>query len=154
MTVVLPAFQVVTYARDFLKASEAIVDRAKQGETDLYLPAVMTSALACEQYLKSFLVKAEPSKPGFLKLVPGLASDKHDLFALYQKIPADLRAELHRVSDQVEQGFPLVERIKSGSQIFKRARYGYEANALQILRSEDLELAPHLDKVLMEMTTI
>lgn len=83
MTTELPAFQVVTYARDFLKATDAIVHLARQGETDLYLPAVMNSALACEQYLKSFLVESDPKAPGFLKLVPGLASDKHDLFELY-----------------------------------------------------------------------
>ncbi|AKA80845.1 hypothetical protein VO64_0311 [Pseudomonas synxantha] len=38
--------------------------------------------------------------------------------------------------------------------LFTKARYGYEADSLKVLRSEVFELAPHLDKVLTKMTDV
>ncbi len=112
----------------------------------------MNAGLASEQYLKSFLVEQDPVSQSFLKLIAGLPKNKHDLFGLYQKISPDLRNQLHDVSEQLSPGFPLVERIKQCSQLFTHTRYGYEAGSLTVLRSEVFELAPHLDKVLTEMT--
>ncbi len=148
----LPAFQVVTYARDFLRAAQILEKHAIAGETDLFSVAAMNAGLASEQYLKSFLVEQNPASPSFLKLVSGLPQNKHDLFGLYQKIPSDLCALLHDVSERLCPGFPLVERIKQCSQLFTHTRYGYEADSLAVLRSEVFELAPHLDRVLTELT--
>lgn len=154
MRVHLPAFQVVTEARDFLKAANILQQRAESSDadTDLFLPAALNAGLASEHYLKSFLVESDPAAPSFLKLVDGLPRDKHDLFGLYQSIPADLCSELHRLSDQLHPGFPLVDRIKACSRLFVTARYGYEASSLKTLRSEVFQLAPHLERILFEMT--
>jgi hypothetical protein len=148
----LPAFQVVTYARDFLLAAQILEEQAISGKTDLFSVAAMNAGLASEQYLKSFLVEQNPASPSNLKLIAGLPKNKHDLFGLYQKIPPDLCSQLHDVSERLSPGFPLIERIKQCSQLFTHTRYGYEADFLAVLRSEVFELAPHLDRVLTEMT--
>lgn len=150
----LPAFQVVTHARDFLRAANLVEREARRGDTDLYFVAAMNSGLAAEQYLKSFLVESDPDHPSYLQLGPGLPGNKHDLSALYEKIPQPLRQELDRVSDEVDPEFPLGERIKECSKLFTHTRYGYEAGALEILHSRVFELAPHLDMVLERMTAV
>ena len=53
----LPSFQVVSEARDFLKAARLIEQHAYDGNTDLFWPAAMNAGLASEPYLKSFLVE-------------------------------------------------------------------------------------------------
>ena len=149
----LPAFQVVTYARDFLLAAQILEQQALNGKSDLFSVAAMNAGLASEQYLKAFLVERDPKSPSYVKLIKGISSkEKHDLHALYLKIPPELREELNSVSERLAPGFPLVDRIKQCSQLFTHARYGYEAGSLSILRSEVFQLAPHLDKVLTEMT--
>lgn len=150
----LPAFQVVREARDFLEAANLLEEAAHSGKSDLFMPAAMNAGLASEQYLKAFLVETDPDKPSFVRMRKDLPKgNPHDLHHLYQIIPISLRQSLDAVSESVSPGFPLEELIKACSKLFTTARYGYEAASLQILRSEVFELAPHLDKVLTEMTS-
>ncbi|WP_409295563.1 hypothetical protein [Pseudomonas sp. KCJK8670] len=150
----LPSFQVVREARDFLNAALLLEKEGLRGNTDLLLPAAMNAGLASEQYLKSFLVETDPDCPSFVRLSKHVKGDKHDLVKLYDQIPSVLKQQLHAVSESIEPGFPLESRIQACSVLFTKARYGYEADSLKVLRSEVFELAPHLDKVLTEMTRV
>lgn len=149
----LPAYQVVAYAKDFLRAALIIEEAGMNGNTDLLPVAAMNAGLASEQYLKAFLVERNPKSSSYLKLSGAISNrEKHDLHALYLKIPSELREELNSVSERLAPGFPLVDRIKQCSQLFTHTRYGYEDSYISTLRTEVFELAPHLDKVLHEMT--
>lgn len=150
----LPSFQVVREARDFLNAALLLEKKGRAGHSDLLVPAAMNAGLASEQYLKSFIVETDPDCPSFVRLSKHVKGDKHDLVRLYGQIPSVLKQQLHAVSESVEPGFPLEERIQACSALFTKARYGYEARSLQILCSEVFELAPHLDKILTEMTRV
>ncbi|WP_288650799.1 hypothetical protein [Pseudomonas sp. UBA5568] len=150
----LPSFQVVREARDFLNAALLLEQEGLRGNSDLLLPAAMNAGLASEQYLKSFLVETDPDCPSFVRLSKHVKGDKHDLAKLYEQIPPVLKQQLDAVSESVEPDFPLEARIQACSVLFTKARYGYEADSLKVLRSEVFELAPHLDKVLTEMTRV
>lgn len=150
--VYLPCFEVVSEARDYLKAAQLIEQHAYNGNTDLFWPAAMNAGLASELYLKSFLVEADLQKPGFLRPASGLPKDRHNLVALYEAIPVALAEQLRQISQRVSPGFPLEERIQACSRLFLGARYAYEAQSIQVFRSEVFELAPHLDLILTEMT--
>ncbi|NWA24940.1 hypothetical protein HX866_08555 [Pseudomonas gingeri] len=153
-----PSLRVVEEARDYLKAAQLIEQHAYSGNSRLFWPAAMNAGLASELYLKSFLVESDPDHPadmddpeGFLKLMSGLPS-KHDLLALYEAIPAELAKQLRQISNRLSPGFPLEERIRTCSNLFVETRYTYEARSAQRFDTEVFELAPHLDRVLEEMT--
>lgn len=150
----LPSFQVVTEAKDFLNAALLLEEHGRRSKSDLLLPAAMNAGLASEQYLKAFLVETDPDCPSFVRVSKNIRGDKHDLFNLYLQIPTELRQQLLAVSERVESGFPLEARIQACSVLFTKARYGYEAQSLKVLHLEVFELAPHLDKVLAEMTKV
>lgn len=148
----LPSFQVVSEARDFLNAALLLEKAGRLGKSDLLLPAAMNAGLASEQYLKSFLVETDPDCPSFVRLSKRICGNKHDLANLYKQISPHLKQQLHAVSESIEPGFPLEKRIQDCSALFTDARYGYEAGKLTVLRSEVFQLAPHLDKILTEIT--
>jgi hypothetical protein len=104
--------------------------------------------LASELYLKSFLVESNPKAPDGILNGPR----NHDLFALYAAIPLKLAERLHQISERRSPGFPLEERIQACSNLFLGTRYTYEADKIQMFRTEVFELAPHLDLILTEMT--
>jgi hypothetical protein len=144
----LPSFQVVSEARDYLKAARLIEQHAYDGNTDLFWPAAMNAGLASELYLKSFLVEPNPdAADGLLK-----GPRKHNLFDLYTAIPLDLAQQLRQISERISPGFPLEERIQACSNLFLGTRYTYETDKIQAFRTEVFELAPHLDLILTEMT--
>lgn len=60
----LPSTWVIEEARAFLRAAQ-ILEVAAQGDRDprLYWPSIMNSGLACELFLKSLLVEADPRYP-------------------------------------------------------------------------------------------
>lgn len=155
----LPSLRVVEEAREYLKSAQIIERHALDGDIGLFWPAAMNAGLASELYLKSFLVERDPNHPGdrddpegYLKLVNGLPSDKHDLWALYKAIPPELAEQLRQISNRLSPGFPLEERIRACSKLFVETRYMYEARSAQRFDTEVFELAPHLDQVLEEMT--
>jgi len=155
----LPSLRVVEEAQAYLKAAQLIEQHAYSGNSGLFWPAAMNAGLASELYLKSCLVESDSDHPadmddpeGFLKLVSGLPRNKHDLFALYEAIPAELAKQLRQISNRLSPGFPLEERIWACSKLFVETRYTYEARSAQRFDAEVFELAPHLDQVLEEMT--
>lgn len=154
----LPSSWVIEEARTFLRASLLLEQSASNGEVALYWPAAMTSALASELYLKSFLVEADPRSPrtedepeGHLRLAIGLPGNRHDLFELYKAIPVDLANQLRATSDRLSPGFPLESWIMSCSKLFVGTRYPYEANSTQAIDTDVLKLASHLDRVVCQL---
>lgn len=155
----LPSLRVVEEAREYLKSAQLIERHAQNGDFGLFWPAALNAGLACELYLKSFLVELDPNHPGdredpegYLKLMSSLPNDKHDLRALYKAILPELAEQLRQISDRLSPGFPLEERIRSCSRLFVETRYTYEARSAQRFDTEVFELAPHLNQVLEEMT--
>lgn len=142
----LPSYKVFSEARDYLQAFLLVEKQAASGLSDLYWPAATLAGIACELYLKSFLVKTDPLAPGCLKRVRG-----HHLRTLYDAISDKYRATLLLVSQEVDPDFPLEKRIDECSNLFFDGRYSYESTATNILRSEVFELAPHLDAVIHRM---
>ncbi len=143
----LPSYRVYSEAHDYLDAFRAIIAKAGNGSTDLYWPAAMVAGLACELYLKSFLVEADPDHPGCLKRLNG-----HNLRKLYDAIPSDLRSRLNALSQEIEPAYPLEARIDQCSNLFFDARYSYETGSINVLQSQMFTLAPHLEAVLRKMT--
>ncbi|URM27371.1 hypothetical protein LLY42_26710 [Pseudomonas frederiksbergensis] len=144
----LPCFEVVSEARDYLRAAQLIEQHAYNGNTDLFWPAAMNAGFASELYLKSFLVEPNPkASDGVLK-----GPRNHDLFALYKAIPVELAEQLRQISALLSPGFPLEDRIQACSNLFLGTRYTYEADKIQMFRTEVFELAPHLDLILTRMT--
>ncbi len=155
----LPSLRVVTEAREYLEAAQLIERHALSGNSGLFWPAAMNAGLASELYLKSFLVESDPTytrdlddPEGYLKLVSGLQRNKHDLLALYEAIPDALAEQLRQISERLSPGFPLKKRIKACSALFVETRYAYEGKSIQRFDTEVFELAPHLDRILEEMT--
>lgn len=153
----LPSAWVIEEARAYLRASLLIEQQALNGDTALYWPGAMNSALASELYLKSFLVEADPRYPrteydpeGHLRLAIRLPGNRHDLLELYRAIPIDLASKFSEISERLCPGFPLEKLIMSCSNLFVGTRYPYEANSIQAIDSDVLKLAPHLDLVLSE----
>ena len=155
----LPSTWVIEEARAFLRAAQILEKKASDGDTALYWPAVMNSALASELLLKSFLVEADPRFPrseydpdGQLRLIAGLPGNRHGLIDLYNAIPIGLANDLRETSERLAPGFELEKWITASSKLFVGTRYTYEANAIHAVDRDVLKLAPHLDKVLDEMT--
>lgn len=125
----------------------------------LYWPAIMNSALACELFLKSLLVEADPRYPrseydpeGHLRLRLKPPGNGHGLFHLYNAIPVDLASRLRAISQSLAPGFELEKWISTASNLFVGTRYPYEAGSVQAVDLDVLKLAPHLDQVLDQMT--
>ncbi|WP_122665093.1 hypothetical protein [Pseudomonas viridiflava] len=153
----LPSARVIEEARAYLRASLLLEQHGLNGDTALYWPAAMNSALASELYLKSFLVEADPRHPrteydpdGHLRLSIRLPGNRHDLLELYRAMPMDLATQFREISDRLCPGFPLEKWIMSCASLFVGTRYPYEANSTQTIDSDVLKLAPHLDLVLSE----
>ena len=155
----LPSTWVIEEARAFLRAAEILEKTASDGDTALYWPVVMNSALASELLLKSFLVEADPRFPrseydpeGHLRLIAGLPGNRHGLIDLYNAIPMELANHLRETSERLAPGFQLEKWITASSKLFIGTRYPYEGNSVQAVDLDVLKLAPHLVKVLDEMT--
>lgn len=156
----LPSTWVIEEARTFMRAAQILEQRATDDrDLNLFWPAVMNSALACELFLKSCLVEADPRHPrtehdpeGHLRLAVRMPGNGHGLADLYNVISPELTNRLCEVSAGIAPGFPLEKWIKTASKLFVGTRYPYEANSVQSVDLEVLKLAPHLDCVLSEMT--
>lgn len=155
----LPSAWVIEEARTFMRAAQILEQRATDDrDPNLFWPAVMNSALACELFLKSCLVEADPRYPrteldpeGHLRLAVRTPGNGHGLADLYNVISPELTNQLCEVSKQMAPDFPLEKWIKIASKLFVGTRYPYEANSVQSVDLEVLKLAPHLDCVLAEM---
>ncbi|WP_054905251.1 hypothetical protein [Pseudomonas sp. NBRC 111144] len=156
----LPSTWVIDEARAFLRAAQVLEVRAKNDpDTNLYWPAVMNSALACELFLKSLLVEADPRYPrseydpdGNLRLRLKPRGNGHNLSDLYNAIPNDLAVQFRAISKRLSPGFELEKWISISSNLFVGTRYPYEAGSVQGVDLDVLNLAPHLDQVLYQMT--
>jgi hypothetical protein len=154
----LPSTWVIEEARSFLRAAQILEQCASNGDSNLYWPAAMNSALASELLLKSFLVEADPRFPrseydpeGYLRLVTGLPGNRHGLIDLYNAIPIEMANQVRETSERLAPGFQLEKWITTCSKLFVGTRYPYEANSVQGIDLDVLKLAPHLDQVLEEM---
>ena len=155
----LPSTWVIEEARAFLRAAQTLEKTASGGDTALYWPAVMNSALASELLLKSFLVEADPRFPrseydpeGHLRLIAGLPGNKHCLVDLYNAIPMELANHLRETSERLAPGFQLEKWITASSKLFVGTRYPYEGNSVQAFDHDVLRLAPHLDRIVSVMS--
>ncbi|UMZ12921.1 MULTISPECIES: hypothetical protein [Pseudomonas] len=156
----LPSTWVIEEARTFIRAAQILEQRAiDDHDLNLFWPAVMNSALACELLLKSCLVEADPCYPrtehdpeGHLRLGVRIPGNGHGLIDLYHAISPKLANQLREISERLAPDFPLEKWIRASSKLFVGTRYPYEANSVQSVDLEVLKLAPHLDRVLEEMT--
>ncbi len=68
----LPSTWVIEEARTFLQAAQVLEVRAKSSpDRTRYWPSVRNPALAWELFLKSLLVKADPSSPDLNMILMG-----------------------------------------------------------------------------------
>lgn len=156
----LPSTWVIEEARALLRAAQILEVTAQSDRApSLYWPAIMNSALACELFLKSLLVEADPRYPrseydpeGHLRLRLRPPGNWHGLFDLYNAIPAELASQLRAISQSLAPGFELEKWISTASNLFVGTRYPYEAGSVQAVDLDVLKLAPHLDQVLDQMT--
>lgn len=151
----LPSHQVVSEARVFLKASRLIEKHAHNGNTDFFWPVAMHAGLASELYLKSFLVDYDLAHPVEIddpEWFLTSASKGHNLVALYKAIPPEYADAIRQISERISSGFELERRLDDCSKFFVGTRYTYEHGSIQGLDTDVFELAPHLERIIAEMT--
>ncbi|EBV3304078.1 hypothetical protein DOH45_23945 [Salmonella enterica subsp. enterica serovar Enteritidis] len=156
----LPSTWVIEEARAFLRAAQILEVRSQHDhDPNLCWPAIMNSALACELFLKSLLVEADPRYPrseydpdGHLRLSLKIRGNGHSLIDLFDAIPEGFANNLRAISESLAPSFQLEKWLRVSSNLFVGTRYPYEAGSVQAVDMDVLKLAPHLDQVLTEMT--
>lgn len=143
-TIILPYNRVVTEAKIYRTAALLLADQSLDGNSDLFWPAAMNAALAIEIYLKAFLVEEDTPK---VKLNDAGKKASHDLLKLYQAIPADWRAGIEKVNEQMESPLPLAQMFETYADYFTKVRYGYEQDARKVIRGELFTLMDHMDDI-------
>ena len=80
------------------------------------------------------------------------ASKGHNLVALYKAIPPEYADAIRQISERISPGFELERRLDDCSKLFVGTRYTYEHGSIQGLDTDVFELAPHLERIIAEMT--
>ncbi|MFG0671112.1 hypothetical protein ACF8E6_11250 [Pseudomonas sp. xss_1] len=147
----LPSWEIIEEGRSYLKAAVLIVEHGDVGQ---WRPACVLAGFSMELFLKSFLAK-DDSKPLDIAFPNGLqmyqggvsASRGHELDKLFDKIPANYQKLILEASQELEPLLPLKQKLKEFAGYFFDGRYGYETNAIGVLRMDVLEVAGHLERV-------
>lgn len=151
----LPSLEIIEEGRAYLKSS-LVIEQA--GDTNLWRPACVLAGFAMELFIKSFLAK-DNSKladtingidiySGAVKSARG-----HYLDELFQKVTPEWRQAILDTSERLSPGYPLEKKLAEYSGYFFEGRYGYEAEAIGVIRMEVLDAAEHLERVCSELIT-
>ncbi|WP_353226990.1 hypothetical protein [Pseudomonas qingdaonensis] len=147
----LPSWEVIEEGRSYLRAALLI---EKHGDVGEWRPACVLAGFSMELFLKSFLAEDDStplaiSLPGAPQMYAGgVKADRgHYLDTLFSKIPADYQKLILDTSDEIALGYPLEAKLKEFAGYFFNARYGYEVQAIGVMRMEVLDVAQHLEKV-------
>lgn len=143
-TLSVPHYLVIAEARTYRAAALLLEQHSASGRTELFWPAAMNAALAVELYLKAFLVEQtslniRPSKPA--------RKAKHDLYLLFDAIPASWRAAIEMANSQLDPPLQLDELLKLYADYFEKVRYSYEQGARRSIRSELFVLMDRMEDI-------
>lgn len=152
----LPSLEIIEEGRAYLR-SALVIEQA--GDTNLWRPACVLAGLAMELFLKSFLAKDDSKLADTINgidIYSGAVKSARGHFLdtqLFQKITPEWRQAILDTSERLSPGYPLQQKLTEYSGYFFNGRYGYEANAIGVIRMEVLDAAEHLEKVCSELIT-
>jgi hypothetical protein len=111
-----------------------------------------------ELFIKSFLAKDDSRLATTINgviIYNGAVSSAHghNLDKLFLKLTPEWREAILYTSERVSPGYPLEQKIAENSGYFFEGRYGYEAEAIGVIRMEVLDAAEHLERVCSELIT-
>lgn len=152
----LPSLEIIDEGRAYLK-SALVIEQAE--DTNLWRPACVLAGFAMELFLKSFLAKDDSKLADTINgidIYSGAVKSAKGHFLdtdLFQKIAPVWRQAILDASERLSPGYPLEHKLSEFSGYFIKGRYGYEANAIGVIRMEVLDAAQHLEKVCSELIT-
>lgn len=155
-TLPLPSLEIIEEGRAYLK-SALVIEQA--GDTKLWRPACVLAGFSMELFLKSFLAKDNSKLADTINgidIYSGAVKSARGHFLdtdIFQKITPEWRQAILDTSERLSPGYPLEQKLSEYSGYFFNGRYGYEANAIDVIRMEVLDAAEHLEKVCSKLIT-
>lgn len=151
----LPSLEIIEEGRAYLK-SAVVIEQA--GDTNLWRPACVLAGFAMELFIKSFLAKDDSKLADTINgidIYSGAVSSAygHYLDKLFLKLTPEWRQAILDTSERLSPGYPLKQKLAEYSGYFFKGRYGYEADAIGVIRMEVLDAAEHLERVCSELIT-
>ncbi|MGZ0715706.1 hypothetical protein [Pseudomonas palleroniana] len=152
----LPSLEIIEEGRAYLKSALVIVQAE---DTNLWRPACVLAGFAMELFLKSFLAKDNSKLVDTINgidIYSGAVKSARGHFLdtdLFQKIKPEWRQAILDTSERLLPGYPLEQKLVEFSGYFFKGRYGYEADAIGVIRMEVLDAAAHLERVCSELIT-